>query len=387
MRILYIHQYFSTPMGSAGTRSYEFGRRLVKAGHEVTILCGASSQTHTPEETEGMRLIVLPVSVSNKDSFFRRVWGFMCFALLASWVALTFRGELVYASSTPLTVGLPALVAKHLRRRKMIFEVRDLWPELPKAMGIIRNGIALKFLSWFEARCYRSADACVGLAPGIVDGIRRICPKKRIALIPNGCDLDLFDSESGETQQETMLTAVFCGAHGLANGLDALLDTAAELQKRDCKQIRLQLIGTGYCKPRLMERAAREGLNNCEFVDPLPKVDLFKILKNADVGLMILADIQAFQFGTSPNKFFDYIAAGKPVICNYPGWISGLINEHTCGISTRPGDPSALADALEELAQNVARRQEMGKASRKLAEQKFEREILFQRLKELLKAI
>lgn len=206
MKILYIHQYFSTPKGSVGTRSYEFGKRLVAEGHEVTILCGNYHLTDVPAEVDGMRVIQIPVASSNRDPFAKRVFSFLNFSLRATWYALRLKYDLVYATSTPLTVGVPALAAKWLRRKRFIFEVRDLWPELPRAMGIIRNGVALGFLEWFETRCYRSADACVGLAPGIVEGIEKKAPGKRVELIPNGCDLEMFGVnkvESGKREEET----------------------------------------------------------------------------------------------------------------------------------------------------------------------------------------
>lgn len=365
-----------------GTRSFEFGRRLVEQGHELTILCGASYLTDTPEEVEGMRVIALPVTTSNKDSFLKRVFGFISFAIRACWVALTTPCDLVYASSTPLTVGLPALFAKHLRRRKMVFEVRDLWPELPKAMGIIKNGFVLRCLSWFETRCYKSADACVGLAPGIVEGIRKKAPDTQVELIPNGCDLEVFGPR--ESESNSSFTALFCGAHGRANGLDSVLDTAAELLKRGRGDIRLQFIGDGQLKLHLVSRSVEEGLDNCEFLNPVPKHELSKVLSDADVGLMILADIPAFRYGTSPNKFFDYIASGIPVLCNYPGWVSDMIVENQCGVAVAASDPDAFADALIELADNKGRLPEMGKRSRLLAEREFDRDLLFERLSKLL---
>lgn len=367
-----------------GTRSFEFARRLVEHGHEVTILCGASYLTDTPEAVEGIRVIALPIATSNKDSFLKRAFGFMSFAIRASWVALTTPCELVYASSTPLTVGLPALVAKHLRRRKMIFEVRDLWPELPKAMGIIKNGFVFGCLSWFEARCYKSADACVGLAPGIVEGIRAKAPHTRIELIPNGSDLEVFERSNHGLVPNALFTAIFCGAHGRANGLDAVLDGAAELLKRGRRDIRLQFIGDGQLKPHLIARAENEALVNCEFLSPVPKQELSAVLSGADVGLMILADIPAFRYGTSPNKFFDYIASSMPVLCNYPGWVSDMIVENRCGLVVAPGDPRAFADALIELADSQDRLPEMGKRSRLLAEREFDRDLLFERLSKLL---
>lgn len=397
MKILYIHQYFSTPEGSVGTRSYEFGRRLVAAGHEVTILCGVSHLTHVPAKTKGMRMIRIPVSATNRDGMMKRTWAFFRFALLSAWHAVKADCDLVYASSTPLTVGLPALAARYIRGRRMIFEVRDLWPELPKAMGVIRNPVLLWLLDWFETRCYRGASACVGLSPGIVTGILRKVPGKRVELIPNGCDIDFFGIDakgqkpkvgndlSGLAARSAPFTALFCGAHGRANGLDAVLDAAAVLEAGGRTDIRLLFVGDGQLKPALKARAERENLRNCVFVDPVPKHELAGMMAEVQAGLMILADVPAFQYGTSPNKFFDYLAAGLPVLCNYQGWVTDLIRENECGMSTPPGNAEAFANALVRLADDPALRTEQAKSARKLAEREFDRDKLFARMEALVK--
>lgn len=392
-----------------GTRSYEFGKRLVAEGHEVTILCGNYHLADVPAEVDGMRVVQIPVSSSNRDGFLKRIWAFAHFAILSAWHAIRIDCDLVYATSTPLTIGIPALAAKYLRGRRMIFEVRDLWPELPRAMGIIRNPLALALLDRFEQSCYRGADACVGLAPGIVEGIQKKAPGKRVELIPNGCDLEVFGkrralacempqgrvenpvgarhSASGSPTGGNVLTALFCGAHGRANGLDAVLDAAAELKRRDCDEVQVLFVGDGQLKAALKDRAVEEGLDNCVFLDPMPKAELAELMRSCDVGLMILADVEAFQYGTSPNKFFDYIAAGLPVVCNYPGWVSEMLVEHQCGHAVPPGNPNAFADVLENLATNRSELEPMGFRSRELAEQSFHRDALFQRLNALIEEV
>ena len=370
-----------------GTRSYEFGRRLVAAGHQVTILCGESHLADVPAEVAGMQVIQIPVSCSNRDSFFWRIYSFLRFAVSCSWKALRLDYDLVLATSTPLTVGVPALVAKCLRRKKFIFEVRDLWPELPKAMGIIRNPLILWMLEKFEWFCYRSADACIGLSPGIVAGIQKKVPSARVVQIPNGCDLKLFQptaksAEMPDVQDETRV--IFCGAHGKANGLDAVLDAFAVLKRRGRLNIKCLLVGDGQLKPALCQRAEAEGLENCTFLDPLPKEDLAELMSNCEAGLMILADVEAFQQGTSPNKFFDYIASGLPVLCNYSGWVSELLKERHCGEVVPPGDAEAFADALVRLADDRVGRAAMGQRARALAEERFDRDQLFRDLNALV---
>lgn len=154
--------------------------------------------------------------------------------------------------------------------------------------------------------------------------------------------------------------------------------------RRGRKDIQFTFVGDGQLKPQLVQRAEREGLENCMFLDAMPKHDLAKLMHNCDLGLMILENIEAFQYGTSPNKFFDYIAAGLPVLCNYPGWVSEMIVEHQCGVSVPAADASAFADAMAALADGRESLPEMGKRSRRLAEREFDRDALFQRLHALI---
>jgi len=392
MKVLYFHQHFSTPKGSTGIRSYEMARRLVARGHQVTMVCGSYGGGETGidlpfingmrrGEVDGIDIIEYDLAYSNSDGFLKRSMTFVRFALRSIGVALTERYDLAFATSTPLTAGIPGIFARWLRGKPFVFEVRDLWPELPRAMGVIRNPLVLGAMSTLEWISYRSAHRVVGLSPGIVDGIaRRGVPRGRIALIPNGCDLDIFAGEVEPWRPEQVksddLLAVFAGTHGIANGLEAVLDVAAELKRRGRSDIKLMLIGQGKLKAALQERAAREGLGNVVFHDPVNKARLAGLMAATDLGLQTLANIPAFYYGTSPNKFFDYIAAGLPVLNNYPGWLAGMIRGHRCGFAVEPENPQAFADALEQAANDRTMLKAMGVRARGLAEHEFNREQL-----------
>jgi glycosyltransferase involved in cell wall biosynthesis len=403
MKVLYFHQHFSTPKGSTGIRSYEMARRLVARGHQVTMVCGSYGGGETGiavpfvngmrrGEVDGIDIIEYDLAYSNSDGFFKRSMTFVKFALRSIGVALTARYDLAFATTTPLTAGIPGIFARWIRGKPFVFEVRDLWPELPRAMGVIRNPLVLGAMSVLEWVSYRSAHRLVGLSPGIVDGIARLgVPRERIALIPNGCDLDIFAGEvepwrPWQVKSDDLL-AVFAGTHGVANGLDALLDVAAELKQRDRSDIKLMLIGQGKLKPALQDRAIRENLDNIVFHDPVNKARLSGLMAGADVGLQTLANISAFYYGTSPNKFFDYIAAGLPVLNNYPGWLAGMIRDNQCGFAVEAEDPQAFADALEQAANDRAVLKVMGVRARELAEREFNREQLSNRFVDWLEGV
>jgi glycosyltransferase involved in cell wall biosynthesis len=358
MKILYFFQHFTLPTQAGGLRSYEMAQKLLERGHEVIMVCGELVKldlqpTHVRGISrgfiDGIDVIQIKLPYSNKDGIAKRTMTFLKFAYRGIQIALNEPYDLLFATSTPLTASIPGIFSKWFRKRKFIFEVRDLWPELPKALGL-RNPFLLCGMSLLEWLSYRKADACIGLSPGICKGIAKRSQKnKHIALIPNGCDLNIFNPGKREDLKlpgikPTDTVAVFTGAHGVANGLDVILNTALELKKMNRTDIVLVFIGDGKMKYHLKKRAEKEGLDNCLFFDPVPKKELNRIVANADIGLMVLANVPAFYYGTSPNKFFDYLSSGLPVLNNYPGWLADLIRENNCGVVVEPDNAKSFAD-------------------------------------------
>jgi|TARA_R100000049_G_C1956986_1_gene115196 glycosyltransferase involved in cell wall biosynthesis len=392
VKILYFHQHFVTPKGAGAIRSYAMARKLITRGHSVTMVCGSAQGGTTGLSgnfekgrrrgmVDGIDVIELNLEYSNSDGFAKRIKTFLSFALRSVQIALTEKYDLVFATTTPLTAGIPGILARWLRGKPFVFEVRDLWPELPKAMGVIKNPLVLWVMGVLEWVSYRSAHRLIGLSPGIVEGIKaRGVPAERIAMVPNGCDLDVFASEAEPWRPQGIesddLMAVFAGTHGMANGLDAVLDAAAVLKQRGRADIKFLLIGNGKLKSHLQLRAQREGLENVVFHDPVNKARLAGLMRATDLGMQILANVPAFYYGTSPNKFFDYIAAGVPVLNNYPGWLAEMIESNGCGYAVPAADPAAFADALERAAAERDQLVVKGERGLELAEREFDRRVL-----------
>ena len=377
MRIVYFHQYFSTPNGSAGIRSYYLAKKLVKEGHQVFIICLNDKRTDCGLKNsffnnqregviDGIKIIQLDIDYSNSINLFKRGLIFINYSLRGIKLAFEIHPNLIIASSTPLTVSIPAIVFRWLYGTPFIFEVRDLWPKLPIAMGLIKNKIIIIILKLLEDISYRSSDSIITLAPGIFKEIeKKKINKEKIHLIPNIADLDLFKPEKNlekkpellkkydsSIKSSTLITA-FTGAHGLANGLENLLKVAEELKKMNRDDIKILFIGEGATKNKLMQKANLYELNNCIFIESMPKRELAKILKESvHLGLMILKNIPDFYNGTSPNKFFDYLACGLPIINNYPGWLSQMIKEKKLGFAIPPDDNKQFAMKLIEIADN-----------------------------------
>jgi glycosyltransferase involved in cell wall biosynthesis len=389
MRVIYFHQHFSTPKGSAGIRSYEMARHLIANGHKVKMVCGSYGGGVTglvqpfvagsrSGIIDGIEIVEFDLAYSNSDGLIKRGMTFIKFAMRSIFLAMTEKYDVLFATTTPLTAAIPGIFAHWLRGKPFVFEVRDLWPELPRAMGVIRNPFVLWSLGVLEWISYHSANRLIGLSPGIVEGISlRGIPPDRISIIPNGCDIEIFGCGTATWRPDSIIQsdflAVFTGTHGLANGLEAVLNAAAELKKRNRLDIKMLLIGSGKLKPLLQARVKDENLRNVLFHDPVNKDRLAELMAASDIGMQILANVPAFYYGTSPNKFFDYIAAGLPVLNNYPGWLAEMIEDRKCGFSVPPDDPIAFADALEIAADNRELLQCMGRNARLLAESEFNR--------------
>ena len=249
LHILYIHQYFATPRGATGTRSYEFARRWVRRGHRVTVVTSTAQLTsadvpggdlsrRTSFEVEGVRVIALPVSYSQKMGRLGRIWAFVRFMFVSTWRVLREpKVDVVYATSTPLTVAVPALVRRWLRRTPFVFEVRDAWPDVPDQLGYLPGGPVLWMLRRFERLTYRCASHVIALSPGMKRSVlAQNCREERISVIPNCCDTDRFHPgiDGGAVRQregwQGRLVCMHVGAIGMSNGLDFVIRVAERLR-------------------------------------------------------------------------------------------------------------------------------------------------------------
>ena len=343
-------------------------KKLVERGHEVTMVCGSYSSGNTGLNSpfingqrrgsiDKINVIEFELDYSNSQTLIQRSIAFAKFAYKSIKLSLTLEYDVVFATTTPLTAALPGIFSRWFRRKHFIFEVRDLWPELPKAMGVIKNPIMLAMLSFLEWLAYKSAHGHIGLSSGIVEGIKRHIPKSsKVANIPNGCDLEIFSKSIVPWQPEGIddndFVAVFAGTHGQANGLENVLNVVELLKTQKIDDIKIVLIGQGKLKKQLKQRANDELLDNIIFLEPVDKKQLARLMKRANVGLQVLANIPAFYYGTSPNKFFDYIAASLPVINNYPGWLAEIIETNDCGIVVPADDSQSFYSALLKLRNN-----------------------------------
>lgn len=398
MKIVYLHQYFKTPNMSGGTRSYEMARRFAMAGHEVHVVtthtaAGERSGWST-SEIDGVTVHWLGVPYDNRMSHAQRVRAFVHFALRSSAFARGLRPDLVFASSTPLTIAIPA-VAASWHRAPMVFEVRDLWPEVPIAMGAL-PGRVMPRLAWALARfAYRRSSAVVALSPGMADGVRQAGFSGVVRIIPNSCDNELFDvpDERGTRFREarpwlgSRPLVVYAGTFGRVNDMSYMVDLAYEFLALD-SEVRFLAVGDGAERDVVLARARALGVLDRNFYveAPVAKRHVADLLSAATVCTSWVIPVPALE-ANSANKVFDGLAAGRPVVVNHGGWLKTLIEREGVGLALDSTEPALAARQLNSLLRDRAGLRIARARARALAGTQFSRDRLATELLELLETV
>ena len=389
MHILLIHQVFAALDEAGGTRHHEFARYLAAQGHQVTVITSSvsylSGNALTPPsaplsrfagEGTGVRVIHAANYRALHKSFLHRLLFFVSFMASSFWIGLGVKNvDVVWGTSPPIFQGATAWALARLKRVPFLFEVRDLWPKFAIAVGVLKNKVLIRMSLWLERFLYRRADRVIVNSPAYVDHVRER-GARRVDLVPNGADPDMFDpSDPGEAFRTRngltdKIVVLYAGAHGMSNDLGVVLEAARQLADRP--GVRIVFLGDGKEKANLQEQAKRLNLTNVLFLSPVPKTDMPQTLAGTDACIAILKPIEEYKT-PYPNKVFDYMAAGRPVVLAIDGVIRDVIEAGQCGIFSPPGDPSALAAAIRSLADNPERSRRMGLAGRKYLEENFSR--------------
>jgi glycosyltransferase involved in cell wall biosynthesis len=397
VNVLYLHQHFATRTGAGGTRSYEFALRLLAHGHTVTMVTanrkGGGIDRARRQRVDGIDIISLGGWYSNYLSPARRVLQFLRFTLRCSLLRrLPNRPDVVVATSTPLTIGIPGVLLARRFRVPLIFEVRDLWPQAPIELGVLRDPFTKWAARRLERWCYRKADHIIALSPGMAEGVLAtgIDPAK-VTVIPNASDTALFGPDKRDREAlrpwgvENNFVAVHAGSMGAANGLTYVLEAARVLATRGEDDIRILIAGDGSSRPVLEQRTKELGIDSVIFTGSIEKMQLTRIVSSADAAIVCFANYPVLATN-SPNKLFDALAAGLPCVVNSPGWTRDLVLEHDAGTYVDPTKPEQLADALVALRDDSALRKRQGAHARTLAEEQFDRDHLAEEFERVLTA-
>lgn len=383
MHILYIHQYFKIPSEPGGTRSYWVAKRFIEEGHKVTMLTTSSSiQEKIVHKTiDGIEVIYLKVPYNQNMSIMARVKSFFNFMIKSTRLALKVKNvDLALATSTPLTVGFPTLVLKKLRKIPFIFEVRDLWPEVPIQMGGLDNKLLQKLAVSFEKSIYKNAKHIVALSPGMAAGVLKYEPKEKVSMIPNMAKIDAFWPREKNEQFQTELglrtdsfKLIHFGALGIANGAMSIIRGAEEL--KEDTSIEFIFIGGGSTEEELKTYCQQHQLKQVHFLGRFPMKETSEIVNLCDVSMVSFKDLPIL-YTNSPNKLFDSLSAGKPIIVNSAGWTKDMVEKHNCGFYVNPNVAQELVDKILLLKKNPEILKEMGRKSRTLAETVYDKSIL-----------
>jgi glycosyltransferase involved in cell wall biosynthesis len=312
--------------------------------------------------------------------------------VLATAKAAALKADLVFATSTPLTVAVPGVLAAKLRRVPFVFEVRDLWPEVPIEMGALRNPLARRLAGALAGFAYRNAEEVVALSPGMAAGVRARRPATRVEVIPNAADLDLFavDPEAVRRFRDDHRwlgdrpLIVYTGALGMVNGVDYLIRAARRMREID-PDVQVLIVGHGREWADTERLAAEYGLldSTVRMWPKVPKSELPVILGAATLSTSFVRPIRAL-WDNSANKFFDALAAGRPIAVNYGGWQADLLRETGAGLVLDPYDAESAGDLMAVRVRDDVWLKEAREAAHALAVQRFSRDLLFERFEAVL---
>jgi len=406
MRILYLSQYFPPEVGATQTRAYEMAQGLLAAGHHVTMLTEVPNHPSgviPPEyrgrlydraDLNGIDVLRVWVKASPQKRFTTRMafyLSYMVNATLAGLLLARGRYDLLYATSPPLFVGGAALALSWLRRIPLVFEVRDLWPESAVALGELKNPRFIRWATRLEEGCYARARRIVVVTEGIRQRLAARGYGDKLALIPNGANTDLFhpDPDGAAALRarlglEGRFVVLYAGVHGLAQGLETVLEAAHWLQT--VPQVHFLFVGEGPCKADLRALKDRLGLTNVTLLPECPRSEMPAFFSAADVALVPLRRLELFQ-GAVPSKMFDAWACACPVLLSIGGEARAVLEQAGGGLFVEPEDPAALAAAINRLQAHPEPLRLWGQAGREFTVAHYSRQAQAARLEALLSMI
>lgn len=386
MNVLYIHQYFVTPNEPGGTRSYWIAKELVKRGHHVTMITSTKlAHPEGRENIDGIDVVyVKNPTYNNYMSAPRKIWSFFAFIFNALKAAKKEKNvDIVFATSTPLTVGAIALRLKARKKWKYVFEVRDLWPEFPIEIGAIKNKVAIKLLRKFEKGIYDKAEHVVALSPGMKEGVMKAgTPEEKVSMIPNMAKPDKFFPHEPNLEiakqfgiDLTKFNVIHFGSMGRANGLQYIIEAAKCIKDKGDNSVHFIFMGSGATEPVIKKMAEDYGLDNVKFLGNHKMDVVSEVVNCCDASITTFLNLPVLQTN-SPNKLFDSLSAGKPIIVNSAGWTKDMVEKDDCGFFADPEKPEELAEKILLYKEDKETLERWAKNSRRLSIEVYDKDLL-----------
>lgn len=394
MKVVYIHQYFIQPCEPGGNRSYWIARELVKRGHQVTMITSAN-KLHEPGriDVDGIDVVyVKNPAYDNYMSMLKKLWAFVAFIKNACMAAAKEKDvDIVFATSTPLTVGAIALWLKNRKKWKYVFEVRDLWPEFPIEIGAIKNGFLIWLLRKFEKRIYDKSEHVVALSPGMKEGVIKAgTPEEKVSMIPNMSKPDMFYPHEPNLEiakqfgiDLTKFNVIHFGSMGRANGLQYIIEAANKLKEKGDDSVRFIFMGSGATEPVIKQLAEDYDLKNVQFLGNHKMGVVAEVVNCCDASITTFLNLPVLKTN-SPNKLFDSLSAGKPIIVNSAGWTKDLVENDDCGFFVDPDNPVDLAEKLQKFMGEENTLKRWGENARRLSLEVYDKDILASKVADVL---
>jgi len=400
LRVTFLTHYFPPEVGPAQTRLHELAKRLIAAGEAVTVVTGFPNypageifpgyrgKRFMEDSVDGIRVLRTWVFATRSRGFIGRLLNYFSFPVF-SLLAVRKLGptDIIYVQSPPLFTGLAALWFSRLKRAPYIFNVSDIWPQSAVELGVLRNRVAIRLAEWLERHIYRRASRITVPTPGILERlVARGVPREKIFLLTNGVDTAAYNVTSPDRELAQRLglnghkVFMYAGLHGLAQGLDVILEAAKLTRNPDVLYV---LVGDGADKAALVAKAQAEGISNVRFLPIQPTSTLPALLNLVYATVIPLRRLDLFK-AALPSKLFDSMAAGRPIVAPLWGEAAALVEAAACGLVVEPEDARAVQEAVEKLAADPALAQKLGEQGRRYVVEHFNRDDIAKRLIKLL---
>ncbi len=390
MKLGILTQYYPPEIGAPQARLSELAREFVERGHEVFVLTGMPNYPggriyhgyggiFRREERDGVSVLRAYIYPTKSLGMVRRLANYLSFVFSSLFVGTMALPRLDYlmTESPPLFLGITSYLLSRLKGARWIFNISDLWPESAVRLGLVGEGWSLRAAYALEAFCYRKAWLVSGQSKEILEDIQRRFRHVPTYHLSNGVDTNLFRPEyrspdvRHELAEGKSCVAIYAGLHGIAQGLDQILEAAACLQ--DLDDFRIIFVGDGPEKERLVNQARTMGLTNVRFLGPIPHEAVPGLLASADISLIPLKHRLP---GAVPSKLYEAMGAGLPVVVVADGEAADTVREAQAGIVVSPGNVEALALVLRDLAKSAETRSRLGNRGRQAAVARFDRQAI-----------
>lgn len=352
MKILFLTDNFPPEFNAPATRTFEHCREWVKAGAEITVITcapnfpegkvfdGYKNKWRQTEMVDGIKVIRVWTYISANKGFLKRIIDFLSFMAMSFWAGLFVKTDLIIATSPQFFTAISGRWLSFWKRKKWVMEVRDLWPESIKAVGVMNRNLAIRFFEFLEIRMYKSAWKIIT----VTDSFKEQLVQKykinagKIKVVKNGANMQLFTPKKKnlglleQLQLEGKCIIGYIGTHGMAHKLDFILDCAKDIKD---EKFHFLFLGAGAEKESLLKQKERLGLQNVTMLDPVEKKRVSEYISILDIGLVNLRKSDTFKL-VLPSKIFELAAMHKPILLGVEGEAKRLVEKYEVGRSFEP---------------------------------------------------